>query len=156
MKFAKPVLAASFGLLAIVAANAHADALADIQKSGVLKIAVPQDFAPFGSVNSDLQLQGLDIDVAKLIAQKMGVKVQLVPVASANRIAYLQTHKADLVISTLGKNAEREKVIDFSQAYAPYNKQRVRRGQRQGRQRRRPGRQNRGRGPRHLPGHPTD
>ncbi|MFJ3045646.1 transporter substrate-binding domain-containing protein [Herbaspirillum chlorophenolicum] len=121
MKFAKPVLAASFGLLSILSTHARADALADIQKAGVVRIAVPQDFAPFGSVNADLQLQGLDIDVAKLIAQKMGVKVQLVPVASANRIAYLQTHKADLVISTLGKNAEREKVIDFSQAYAPYN-----------------------------------
>ena len=39
---------------------------------------------------------------------------------SANRIPYLQTHKADLVISTLGKNAEREKVIDFSRAYSPF------------------------------------
>ena len=41
------------------------------------------------------------------------------PVTSANRIPYLQTKKADLVISTLGKNPEREKVIDFSAAYAP-------------------------------------
>jgi polar amino acid transport system substrate-binding protein len=41
-------------------------------------------------------------------------------VTSANRIPYLQTRKADLVISTLGKNAEREKVIDFSSAYAPF------------------------------------
>ena len=121
MKSLKPMLAIAFGLMSATAVQARADALADIQKAGVVRIGVPQDFAPFGSVNTDLQLQGLDIDVAKLIAQKMGVKVQLVPVASANRIAYLQTHKADLVISTLGKNAEREKVIDFSQAYAPYN-----------------------------------
>ena len=33
---------------------------------------------------------------------------------------YLQTDKVDLVISSLGKNAEREKVIDFSRAYAPF------------------------------------
>jgi polar amino acid transport system substrate-binding protein len=32
----------------------------------------------------------------------------------------LQTKKADLVISTLGKNAEREKVIDFTAAYSPF------------------------------------
>ena len=114
-------LSIALGLGVLANAPAQADALADIQKAGVVRIGVPQDFAPFGSVNTDLQLQGLDIDVAKLIAQKMGLKVQLVPVASANRIAYLQTHKADLVISTLGKNAEREKVIDFSQPCAPYN-----------------------------------
>jgi polar amino acid transport system substrate-binding protein len=101
--------------------NASADALADIQKSGVLRIAVPQDYAPYGSVNSDLQLQGLDIDVANMIAKSMGLKAVLVPVTSANRIAYLQTHKVDLVVSTLGKNPEREKVISFSQPYAPYN-----------------------------------
>ncbi|WP_098496961.1 transporter substrate-binding domain-containing protein [Collimonas sp. PA-H2] len=101
--------------------SAHADGLGDIQKRGVLRIAVPQDFAPFGSVTADLKLQGLDIDVATLIAGNMGLKLELVPVTSANRIAYLQTHKADLVISTLGKNAEREKVIAFSQPYSPYN-----------------------------------
>ena len=47
-------------------------------------------------------------------------KSELIPVTSSNRIAYLQTHKADLVISTLGKNPEREKVIDFTNAYSPY------------------------------------
>jgi polar amino acid transport system substrate-binding protein len=41
-------------------------------------------------------------------------------VTSANRIPYLQTKKADLVIATLGKNPEREKVIDFSSAYSPF------------------------------------
>jgi polar amino acid transport system substrate-binding protein len=71
-------------------------------------------------VGIDLQPQGLDVDMAKLIADKMGVKVELVPVSSANRIPYLQTKKADLVISTLGKNPEREKVIDFTAAYSPF------------------------------------
>jgi polar amino acid transport system substrate-binding protein len=58
--------------------------------------------------------------MANLIAAKLNVKVELLPVTSANRIAYLQTKKAALVISTLGKNAEREKVIDFTSAYSPF------------------------------------
>jgi polar amino acid transport system substrate-binding protein len=109
------------GVLLLSAYGARADALADIQKRGVLRVAVPQDFAPYGSVNADLKLQGLDIDVATLVAKHMGFKLELVPVTSANRIAYLQTHKADLAISTLGRSPEREKVIAFSQPYAPYN-----------------------------------
>ncbi len=48
------------------------------------------------------------------------MRLELVPVISANRIPYLQTRKADLVIATLGKNAEREKVIDFTAAYSPF------------------------------------
>ncbi|WP_207476147.1 transporter substrate-binding domain-containing protein [Arenibaculum pallidiluteum] len=99
---------------------ASAEALDTILGAGTIKIAVPQDFPPFGTVGPDLQPRGYDIDVARLIGDKLGVKVEIVPVTSANRIPYLQTNRVDLVISSLGRNAEREKVIDFSEAYAPF------------------------------------
>jgi len=115
-------LLASLTFAALVASPlaAQAEALDDIMKAGVLKVAVPQDFPPFGSVGSDMAPKGYDVDMANLVGKAMGVKVELVPVTSANRIPYLQTKKVDLVISSLGKNAEREKVIDFSNAYAPF------------------------------------
>src|SRR5688572_5634814 len=119
MPFKKLLLAAAIATAA-VATQAHADALDSIMKSKVIKIAVPQDFAPFGSAGLDLKPQGYDIDMANLIGKELGVKTEIIPVTSANRIPYLQTNKADLVISSLGKNAEREKVIDFSAAYAPF------------------------------------
>lgn len=109
---------ASLGLPAI----AHADVLANIQKAGVVRVAIPQDFPPFGSLGPDLKLQGYDIDMANLVAKELGVKLELVPVTSTNRIPYLTTGKADIVISSLGKNAERAKVIDFTQAYVPFPK----------------------------------
>jgi len=111
---------AALGLIAQPQGVARADALADIQKAGVIRIAVPQDFPPFGSVGPDLKPLGYDVDVAALIANRMGVKLELVPVTSANRIPYLQTRKVDLVISSLGRNPDREKVIDFSAPYAPF------------------------------------
>lgn len=99
---------------------AKADALADIAARKTVRIAVPQDFPPFGSVGADMEPKGYDVDMAKLIAEKLGAKLELVAVTSANRIPYLQTGKVDLVISSLGKNPDREKVIDFSTAYAPF------------------------------------
>ena len=72
------------------------------------------------NLNIDMQPVGYDIDTARLIAKSLGVKLKLVPVTSTNRIPYLTTGKVDLVISSLGKNAEREKAIDFSVAYAPF------------------------------------
>jgi len=95
-------------------------ALDDVMKAKLIKIAIPTDFPPYGFVGTDLKPQGLDIDMANYIGAKLGAKVELVNVTSANRIAYLQTKKAELVISTLGKNAEREKVIDFTAAYSPF------------------------------------
>jgi polar amino acid transport system substrate-binding protein len=110
-------LAASFVL---AQSPAHADGLQDITQRGTLKVAVPQDFPPFGSVGPDMKPRGLDIDTAQLLADKLGVKLELTPVNSTNRIPYLTTGKVDLVISSLGKNEEREKVIDFSRPYAPF------------------------------------
>ena len=121
MFFKKAMLAAAFALAtAAITTPAHADALDSIMAAKVIKVAVPQDFAPFGSAGLDLKPQGYDIDMANLIAKALGVKAEIIAVTSANRIPYLQTHKADIVISSLGKNPEREKVIDFSAAYAPF------------------------------------
>ena len=111
---------ASAALLAAAGGARAQNTLDNVLKAKTLKIAVPTDFPPYGSVDKNMKPQGLDIEVAELIAARLGVKAELVPVISANRIPYLQTHKADLVISSLGKNAEREKVIDFSSAYAPF------------------------------------
>jgi polar amino acid transport system substrate-binding protein len=97
-----------------------ANQLEDIKSSGTIKIAVPQDFPPFGSASKDMSVQGYDVDMANYIAKKLGVELKLIPVTSANRIPYLKTGKADLIISSLGKNPDREKVIDFSNAYAPF------------------------------------
>ncbi len=88
-------------------------ALDNIVKTGVIRIAVPTDYPPYGFVGTDLQPQGLDIDMARYVAGKLGVKAELVPVTSTNRVPYLQTRKVDIVISTLARNAEREKVVDF-------------------------------------------
>jgi len=113
-------LAAGLAMASLAPAAFAQSALADIEKNKLIKIAVPTDFPPYGFVGVDLKPQGLDVDMASYIAEKMGVKIELVPVTSANRIPYLQSKKADLVISTLGKNPEREKVIDFTAAYSPF------------------------------------
>jgi len=105
-------------LLAPAGANAQT-ALDDVMKAKKITIAIPTDFPPYGFVGTDLKPQGLDIDMANYIAAKLGVAIELAPVTSANRIAYLQTRKAELVISTLGKNPERMAVIDFTAAYSP-------------------------------------
>lgn len=114
------ITAAGTLLLAAALPAAAQSALDDVMAKKLITIAIPTDFPPYGFVGNDLKPQGLDVDMAGYIANKLGVKLELVPVTSANRIPYLQTRKADLVISTLGKNPEREKVIDFSAAYSPF------------------------------------
>lgn len=103
-----------------VTAPAADDALDRVVRKGVVRIAIPDNFPPFGTLGPDMKPEGYDVDTAVLIAEGLGVKPELVTLASSDRIPQLADHKVDLVISSLGKDAEREKLIDFSIAYAPF------------------------------------
>ncbi len=98
---------------------ARADAIDDIAKAGVVKVGVFADFPPFSSVGPDMSLKGYDVDVAKVIAEALKAKLELVSVTGQNRIPYLTEHRADILLS-VGYSAERAKVIAYSVAYAPY------------------------------------
>jgi len=91
-----------------------------ILSDGVVKIAVPESFAPFGFVGKTGEHEGYDVDVAKLIAKDLNVTLELVPVVSKQRIPFLETDKVDIVVSTMGANPKRAKSINFSSAYAPF------------------------------------
>ena len=112
-------LVAAAALALPLALPAQAD-LAEILEAGVVKIAVPESFAPFGSLGVEGEHEGYDVDVAKLVAENLGVELELVPVVSKQRIPFLETDKVDLVIATMGANPERAKSIWFSSAYAPF------------------------------------
>ena len=96
-------------------------ALDQIAKTKVVRIGIPADYPPYGFVGTDMQPQGLDVDMARYIGAALNARVELVPVSSTNRIPYLQSGKVDIMVSTLARNAEREKVIDFTKtAYSPF------------------------------------
>jgi polar amino acid transport system substrate-binding protein len=100
-------------------ATARADQLDDIVKAGVIKVGIFEDFPPFSSAGPDMKSQGYDIDVIDLLAKGLKVKAELIGITGQNRIPFLTEHKVDLLVS-VGQSAEREKVIDFTDAYAPY------------------------------------
>lgn len=102
-----------------VASPASAE-LKDILTAGKIKIATPENFPPFGALGSEGEYEGYDIDVARMIAEDLGVELEIVPVTSKQRIPFLEIDKVDLVIATLGANPERAKSIWFSHAYAPF------------------------------------
>ncbi len=98
---------------------ALADELDDIAKAGVLKVGIFEDFPPFSSAGPDMKSQGYDIDVIAAVAKALNVKSELVGITGQNRIPFLTEHKVNLLVS-VGHSAEREKIIDFTAAYAPY------------------------------------
>lgn len=112
------VFLACVALLGMSAA-ARADVLDDVLKAGAVRVAVVTDYPPFGSVSAGMKPEGYDIEMAEIIAKAIGVKAELVPVSSANKIPYILSRKADVLLN-IGRNEERAKVVDFANPYAPY------------------------------------
>ena len=121
MAMAGLALAATPSTSALAPAGKSGDTLDQILAHRLLRVAVPKEFPPFGSIKDGIP-EGYDIAVARMLAMDMKVQLELVPVLSPERLPYLQDGKVDLIIASLGKTPEREKLIDFSVAYAPlYN-----------------------------------
>ncbi|SDZ43581.1 extracellular solute-binding protein, family 3 [Sinorhizobium meliloti] len=98
----KSLLLPLVGLLAITvgAATASASSLDDIIARKKVMIGVDLSVPPFGITNEEMQPDGLDVDVAKLLAKDLGVELELVPVTGQSRIPSLQTGKVDFVVAS--------------------------------------------------------
>lgn len=107
------------GMLATgLAGLATAQSVSDLQAAGKVSIGVLIDYPPFGTTNLNNEPDGYDIELAKLLADRMGVQLDLVPVTGPNRIPYLQTSRVDLVIASLSMTPERAQQVQFSTPYA--------------------------------------
>lgn len=96
---------------------AYADLLDTIKARGRLVVGSNAEAPPFGFVNPDKTISGYDIDMATLVAKKLGVQVVVQNVSPSERIDFLRSGKIDLIVATMTKTAERERQVDFSYGY---------------------------------------
>jgi polar amino acid transport system substrate-binding protein len=92
-------------------AAAKADTLADIKKKGTLIVGVKTDYPPWGMRDASGNIVGMEPEMAADVAKRLGVKLELVPVVSSNRMQFLQQGKIDLMIATMSDTPERRKVV---------------------------------------------
>lgn len=100
--------------------SAHADQLDKIKERGKIVIGIKNDYKPFGFLDADGVIQGFEIDLAKYIGEKIAGpkgKIELVPVVASNRIELLNQGRVDVLVATLGRTAERAKILDYSKDY---------------------------------------
>lgn len=116
------ILVLAIGVLAACGAkeddanNSNADSSTDKQ---VLKVGTSADYAPFEYVDAAKgeEIIGFDIDLIKLVGEKIGVDMQVQDMDFNSLVPALQAGKIDVVISGMTPNPEREKVVDFSDQY---------------------------------------
>ncbi|MDR6872491.1 polar amino acid transport system substrate-binding protein [Bosea sp. BE125] len=90
---------------------------AEIKSKGKLVIGIQGDNPPFGFVNTSGKQEGFDADVGELFAKELGVAVEFVPLAVANRIPALTAGRVDILFATMAMLPERAKAVQFSKPY---------------------------------------
>ena len=106
-------VATAISAFAMTAPSAIADVLDDIKAAGVLKVGVKADYKPYGYRDPSGAIIGIEPDLAKDVADKLGVKVEYVPVVSSNRMQFLEQGKIDLMIATMTDKPDRRKVVSI-------------------------------------------
>ena len=105
-------------LLALPALAQGSDALSRIRTARTVRIAMDLGAPPFGFMDAQMRPTGSEVDTADLLVADLGVRLERVAVTSANRVPFLLTDRADIVVSVFGITDERRRVIDFSIPYA--------------------------------------
>lgn len=87
----------------------------EIQERKVIIIGAKADYRPFGFLDSAGQLIGMEIDMARAIAERLNVRLETVPITTANRIEFLRQGRIDLILATMSDSPKRREtsgVID--------------------------------------------
>jgi polar amino acid transport system substrate-binding protein len=104
------------GALALMSTSAQADPTLDkIKQRGKVTIGVLVNGGPFGSIDpANQQLIGWNPELARALANGLGVQADLVQVQTATRVQFLQAGKVDLLIASMELNPERADILGYA------------------------------------------
>ena len=101
-----------------VSAKGSDDLLETIQERGTIIVGLEGDWAPWSYVDENDELTGYDVEVAKAIADKLGVEIQIVPGEWDGLFAGMDAGRYDMVVNGVEVTEERADKYDFSTPYA--------------------------------------
>ena len=82
---------------------------------GEVVVGVKADYKPWGFRDSSGKIVGMEIDLAQIAADAMGVKLKTVAVQSSNRMQFLEQGKIDMMIATMSDRPDRRKIVGITQ-----------------------------------------
>ncbi|GAP02269.1 amino acid ABC transporter periplasmic protein [Fructobacillus pseudoficulneus] len=114
------LLITAFSFKSSVTAAETDPALERIQKKGTLTVGLSADYAPYefhSQINGKDQIVGFDVSLAKAVAKKLGVKLEIQDMGFDALLGALKTGKIDMIASGFSDTPERESQVDFSHVY---------------------------------------
>ena len=103
--------------MAAVAVSAGEAEITTVEE-GELHMATNAAFPPYEMTDDAGGFEGIDVEIATAIAEKLGLELVVDDMDFASVIAAVQSGKADIAMAGLTVNEERKKNIDFTDSYA--------------------------------------
>lgn len=91
--------------------------LTDLQSKGTLVVGIDDQFPPMGFVGEDGEITGFDVELSKLVAEKLGVEAEIQPIDWSTKEMELNSGKIDVVWNGYTITAERIKQVEFTKPY---------------------------------------
>lgn len=94
--------------------------LEKIQKRGTLVVGLSADYAPYEfhtQVNGKDEIVGFDVSLAKAIAKKLNVKLEIKDMGMDALLGAMKTGKIDMIVSGYSATEDRKTQVDFSDVY---------------------------------------
>lgn len=93
------------------------NALEQIQQDGKMTVGIMGTYAPYNFLNKNKEYDGFDVDIAKELANRIGVEAEFVAQDFSGLIPGLQKDKFDILVSQVTITEQRQKQIDFTEPY---------------------------------------
>lgn len=100
------------------ASGSNTDAAYTTVTEGKLTMSTNASFPPYEMVADDGSFEGIDIEVAGAIADKLGLELQVDDMGFDAALQAAQTGKSDMVMAGVTVTEERQSVMDFTDSYA--------------------------------------
>lgn len=110
-------LAAGIGSACAKPATGDSPTLQQIRQRGELRVGFDIGYMPFEMRNKTGEIVGFDVDLARVLARKLGVKVTLLNIAWDGIIPALLTDKFDVLMGGMTITPERAERVDFCDPY---------------------------------------
>ena len=104
-----------FGSISVSAAQCTNEVWNKVMSRGKLVVGVKADYKPWGYRDESGNIVGMEVDMAQLVADTMGVELETVAVQSSNRMQFLEQGKIDMMIATMSDRPDRRKIVGITQ-----------------------------------------
>ncbi len=86
-------------------------------RANMLIIGLDDSFPPYGYRNENNEIEGLDIDLAKAVGEKIGMEVKFQPISWASKEQELNNGNIDCIWNGFAYSPDREKTMTLSRKY---------------------------------------